>query len=144
MSDPVNDEAAQAKAEEAKKEAEEKKSEGKKSDKKSEKKSEKSVTSSKASTVVSDEVTPVKTSCCCCLCVCSNSKSENTTCLGCLPIKCGVVTIGIFTLVLTLFLVCSNFFLLLNEYIHWWHAVVLLVLNVPNILSACFFVVFFT
>jgi hypothetical protein len=93
---------------------------------------------------VSDEVEPVKTSCCCCLCVCSNSKSKDSTCFGCLPIKCGVVTIGIFTLVLTVFLVISNFFLLLNEYIHWWHPTILLVLNVPNILSVCFFVVFFT
>lgn len=146
MSDPVNDEAAKKAAEDAQNEAEkqdEKKSEGKKSEKKSEK-SKKSKTSSQATSVQSEEVTPVKTSCCCCLCVCSNNKTKDVSCLGCLPIKCGVVTIGIFTLVLTLFLVISNFFLLLNEYIHWWHPTVLLVLNVPNILSACFFVVFFT
>lgn len=145
MSDPVNEEAAKNAADDAQKEAEnaEKKSEGKKSEKKSEK-SKKSKNSSQATTVVSDEVTPVKTSCCCCLCVCSNNKTKDVTCCGCLPIKCGVVTIGIFTLVLTVFLVISNFFLLLNEYIHWWHPTVLLVLNVPNILSTCFFVVFFT
>jgi len=142
MSDPVNEEAAKKAAEDAKQE-EEKKSE-KKSSKKSSKKSEKTKNSSQLSSLKSDEVTPVKTNCCCCVCVCSNSKSYGTTCCGCLPVKCGVVTIGIFTLVLTIFLVISNFFLLLNEYIHWWHPAILLVLNVPNILSTCFFVVFFT
>lgn len=38
----------------------------------------------------------------------------------------------------------SNFFLLLNEYIHWWHPTILLVLLAPAILATCFFVVYFT
>lgn len=39
--------------------------------------------------------------CCCCLCVCSNNFTEDRSCCGCFPIKCGVVTIGIFTYILT-------------------------------------------
>ena len=141
MSDPVNEaekavEDATKKSQKSQK-SEEKKSEGKKS-------SQKSKTSSQKTSVQSDEITPVKTHCCCCVCVCSNNKSYGTTCCGCLPVKCGVVTIGIFTLVLVIFLAVSNFFLLLNEYIHWWHPTILLVLLVPAILATCFFVVFWT
>lgn len=142
MSDPVDAGAAadaveKAKSEAAKSNKDEKKSEGKKS-------SAKSKTSSQKTSVQSEEVTPVKTHCCCCVCVCSNNKSYGTSCCGCLPVKCGVTTIGIFTLVLVIFLAVSNFFLLLNEYIHWWHPTILLVLLVPAILATCFFVVFFT
>jgi len=141
MSDPVAEDAANKAAEDAKQEAEkpqeDKKSEGKKSSKKS-------ISSSQASTIKSDEVTPVRTNCCCCVCVCSNNKSYGTTCCGCFPVKCGVTTIGIFTLVLVVFLAISNFFLLLNEYIHWWHPTILLVLLVPAVIATCFFVVYFT
>jgi hypothetical protein len=37
-----------------------------------------------------------------------------------------------------------NFFLILNEYVHWYMPVVVLVLLVPLIISSNFFVVFFT
>merc|ERR1711939_857222 len=82
--------------------------------------------------------------CCCCLCVCSNEFTEDRSCCGCFPIKCGVVTIGIFTFILTLVLVCWNFFLFLNDYIHWWFTFIVLLLYIPLILGAAFFVCFFT
>lgn len=82
--------------------------------------------------------------CCCCLCACSNEFTEELSCCGCFPIKCGIVTIGIFTFILTLVLVIWNFFLFLNDYIHWWFTFVVLLLYIPLILGAAFFVCFFT
>ena len=82
--------------------------------------------------------------CCCCLCVCSNDKTVNSSCLGCLPIKCGVLMIGIFTFVLACILITYNFFFILNEYVAWYFPVVVLVLLIPLVISVFFFVVFFT
>merc|ERR1719321_1061985 len=82
--------------------------------------------------------------CCCCLCYCSNEFTEELSCCGCFPIKCGIVTIGIFTFILTLVLVIWNFFLFLNDYIHWWFTFIVLLLYIPLILGAAFFVSFFT
>ena len=93
-----------------------------------------------------DDPTPedILSPCCCCLCVCSNKFTEDRSCCGCFPIKCGVVTIGIFTFLLTLVLVCWNFFLFLNDYIHWWFTFIVLLLYIPLIIGAAFFVCFFT
>ena len=86
------------------------------------------------------ELTP----CCCCLCACSNEYTKDSSCCGCFPIKCGVLSIGIFTLLLTIYMVTMNFFLILNEYIHWYFPVVILVLLAPMCIGSSFFVVFFT
>ena len=82
--------------------------------------------------------------CCCCLCVCSNEKTSDLTCCGCLPIKCGIVSLGIIYFTLTVVLVTWNFFMMLNEYIDWWFPVVSLALLIPLVIGTCFFVVFFT
>ena len=86
------------------------------------------------------ELTP----CCCCLCACSNEYTKDSSCCGCFPIKCGVITLGAFTLILAIYMVTMNFFLILNEYIHWYFPVVILVLLAPLCIAASFFVVFFT
>merc|ERR1719171_2140049 len=86
------------------------------------------------------ELTP----CCCCLCACSNEYTKDSRCCGCFPIKCGVLTIGIFTVLLTIYMVTMNFFLILNDYIHWYFPVVILVLLAPMCIGSSFFVVFFT
>merc|ERR1711937_129033 len=86
------------------------------------------------------ELTP----CCCCLCACSNEYTKDSRCCGCFPIKCGVVAIGIFTVLLPIYLVTMNFFLILNDYIHWYFPVVILVLLAPMCIGSSFFVVFFT
>jgi len=52
-------------------------------------------------TWVSAETEDVYGDCCCCHCVCANNKTQDLKCFGCLPIKCGIVGIGIFTLLLT-------------------------------------------
>jgi hypothetical protein len=84
------------------------------------------------------------TPCCCCLCSCSNEYTKDSKCCGCFPIKCGVLTIGIFTVLLTIYMVTMNFFLILNDYIHWYFPVVILVLLVPMCIGSSFFIVFFT
>jgi len=84
------------------------------------------------------------TPCCCCLCACSNEYTKDSSCCGCFPIKCGVLAIGIFTLLLTIYMVTMNFFLILNEYIHWYFPVVIIVLLAPMCIGSSFFVVFFT
>jgi hypothetical protein len=86
------------------------------------------------------ELTP----CCCCLCACSNEYTKESRCCGCFPIKCGVVAIGIWTVLLTIYLVTMNFFLILNDYVHWYFPVVILVLLAPMCIGSSFFVVFFT
>merc|ERR1719198_393632 len=82
--------------------------------------------------------------CCCCLCACSNEYTKDSRCCGCFPIKCGVLTIGIFTLLLTIYMVTMNFFLILNEYIHWYFPVIILILLAPMCIGSSFFIVFFT
>merc|ERR1712096_278217 len=72
--------------------------------------------------------------CCCCICHCSVEKTENLSCFGCFPIKCGIICIGILTLFLIVTSFCEIFYMLLNEYIHWWYVLVALILLVPTIL----------
>jgi len=94
----------------------------------------------------SDDPTPKDNlePCCCCLCVCSNEFTVDRSCCGCFPIKCGIVVIGIFTFVLTCILVGWNFFLFMNDYIHWWFTFIVLILYAPLLIGAAFFVCFFT
>merc|ERR1712110_266043 len=63
---------------------------------------------------------PILEECCCCECVCKNEATKDSSCCGCFPIKCGVVAIGIFTILITAIFFVWYFFLFLNEYIHWW------------------------
>lgn len=82
--------------------------------------------------------------CCCCICQCSTKKTEDLSCCGCFPIKCGLVTIGALTLTLTLVLLVEIFYMLLVEDIHWWYVLVALVLCVPLIIGTCFWIFFFS
>lgn len=66
------------------------------------------------------------------------------TCLGCFPIKCGVVSIGIFIWALTLYQIIATFFLILNEYVRWWFPFVSLLLLIPQCVGVCFFIGYFT
>ena len=50
---------------------------------------------------MSAETEEIYGDCCCCHCVCANNKTQDLKCLGCFPIKCGIIGIGIFTLCLT-------------------------------------------
>lgn len=57
--------------------------------------------------------------------------------------KCGIITIGIFTLLLIATNFAEIFYMLLNDYIHWWYVLVALLLLVPTIIAATFFIAFF-
>jgi len=74
---------------------------------------------------------PVPEECCCCMCVCATEFTKDLSCCGCFPIKCGAVTIGIFTVVLATIFFTWNFFLFLNEYLHWWYVLICMGLLLP-------------
>jgi hypothetical protein len=87
---------------------------------------------------------PILEPCCCCDCVCSNEFTKESSCCGCFPIKCGVVTIGIITVFVTTILFVWYFFLFLNEYIHWWYVLVCLFCLCPILVGASFIISWFT
>lgn len=91
-----------------------------------------------------EEVEWTNTPCCCCICQCSRKETRELGCCGCFPIKCGVVTIGVFLLFLALVLFLDLFYCLLSDYIHWWYTLVAVILLAPLIIACFFFVVFFT
>lgn len=91
-----------------------------------------------------DEIKYIDTKCCCCICQCSREETQDLGCCGCFPIKCGVVTIGVFLLALCLVLFFELFYCLLSDYIHWWYTFVAAILFAPLIIGTFFFVVFFT
>merc|ERR1712094_34358 len=75
--------------------------------------------------------------CCCCVCNCQDDETRPYSCCGCFPIKCGLISIGIFYIFITLALFIEVFYCLLNEYIHWWYVPVAVVLLVPLIIGLC-------
>lgn len=81
--------------------------------------------------------------CCCCICQCNYKETEKESCCGCMPIKCGVVSIGVLTIVLTVTSFSEIFYMILNEYIHWWYVLVALLLLVPTVIASAFTIVFF-
>jgi len=82
--------------------------------------------------------------CCCCICKCQGEEDKPYTCCGCFPIKCGLVSIGIFTIVITFALFVEVFYTLLNEYIHWWYVIVASVCLIPIVVGTVFVIRFFT
>merc|ERR1719326_112209 len=87
---------------------------------------------------------PILEPCCCCECVCANEFTKDSSCCGCFPIKCGVVAIGIFTVLITAIEFVWYFFLFLNEYIHWWYVLVCLFLLCPILVGSSFVISWFT
>jgi len=82
--------------------------------------------------------------CCCCICHCSTKETVDLKCFGCFPVKCGVVTIGIFTCLLFLAILAEVFYCLLNESYDWWYTLVGVVLLVPYFIGVTFFITFFS
>ena len=82
--------------------------------------------------------------CCCCICNCQEKEVKHLSCCGCFPIKCGLISIGIFYIFVCLALFVEVFYCLLNEYIHWWYVPVAILLLVPLIIGSIFFIRFFT
>jgi len=103
------------------------------------------VKSEKAPTEAEEEERDIaREMCCCCVCHCQDEEDRPYSCCGCFPIKCGLVTIGILTLLVTFALFVEVFYCLLNEYIHWWYVPVALLMLAPLIVGAVFVIRFFT
>jgi len=82
--------------------------------------------------------------CCCCICQCSEPRTIELGCCCFFPIRCGVIAIGVFILVICLVQFLEVFYQLLNDDIHWWYVAVGVAICVPLIIAAMFVVVFFT
>jgi hypothetical protein len=82
--------------------------------------------------------------CCCCICHCSTKETVDLKCFGCFPVKCGVVTIGIFTVALFVAILGEVFYCLLNESYDWWYVLVGVILLVPYFIGVTFFITFFS
>lgn len=82
--------------------------------------------------------------CCCCICHCSVPETVHLKCFGCFPVKCGVVAIGIFTIVLFIAILAEVFYCLLNESYDWWYVLVGVILLVPYFIGVTFFITFFS
>ena len=56
-----------------------------------------------------------------------------------MPIKCGVHTIGFFTIGVAIYLTFSSFTQFLNVYFAWWYTAILLLLYIPLYIAVYFF-----
>ena len=65
------------------------------------------------------------------------------TCCCCIPIKCGINTIGVFTVALAAIGISAQFFLMLNDQVKWWYCLVNLVILVLDYIAAAYFFVWF-
>ena len=81
--------------------------------------------------------------CCCCICHCSVKETKDLACCGCFPIKCGVVAIGITTILLFTAVFVEVFYCLLNEQFAWWYVLVAVLLLVPFFIGVCFFISYY-
>jgi len=86
---------------------------------------------------------PVLSQCCCCICNCATKATEGVTCCCIVPIKCGITTIGVFTILLAAIGISAQFFLMLNDNVKWWYCLVNILLLVPQYIAASFFIVWF-
>lgn len=91
-----------------------------------------------------DENPYVEEMCCCCICQCSTKKTEDLSCCGCFPIKCGLVTIGGLTITLVVLIFIEIFYMLLLDNIHWWYVAIAIALMIPSLISVAFWIVFFS
>lgn len=90
-----------------------------------------------------EEAEQVLEQCCCCICNCATKATHGITCCCVVPIKVGVTTIGILSVVLAAVSISNQFFLMLNDQVTWWYPVVNLVLLAPTYIGASFFMVWF-
>jgi len=81
--------------------------------------------------------------CCCCLCHCSDREYRDLTCCGCFPVKCGIYSIGILAVALTVVIFLETFMMLMSEHIAWWFVGVSILLQIPLIIGLIFFLNFF-
>ena len=76
---------------------------------------------------------------CCCLCACSKKETEDLSCFGCFPVKCGIYCIALFGLFLTLAIFAETFTHFISDYIAWWFVLICILLQIPLIIGTIFF-----
>lgn len=81
--------------------------------------------------------------CCCCDCTCTDEVSKDHKCCLCMPAKCGITSIGLFTMLLTVVFIFSTLVWFMNVYFAWWFTFITLLLYIPLALSTFFFFKFF-
>ena len=84
-----------------------------------------------------------KQPCCCCMCTCGDEITDKSRCCGCLPVKLGMLLIGIFTLTLFfvyLFLEILDFG---NTHFKWWYVFIYILLYIPLSITAFLFFNYF-
>ena len=94
---------------------------------------------SNASTNIDDIDEDEYCRCMCCLCACSKKEFDDLTCFGCLPIKCGIYCIALFTLFLTFFIFAETFTHFISDSIAWWYVLACIFLQIPLILGTIFY-----
>ena len=82
--------------------------------------------------------------CCCCGCYCADEVTRDTQCCGCCPIKCGVFTVAVLTLGLTIAVLLSICLQFQNEHFSFWFSVMCLICSAPLFVASAFFISFFT
>jgi hypothetical protein len=96
------------------------------------------------STKANDEIDETEyCNCCCCLCHCSTHETRDLTCLGCFPIKCALVIIGLLAVLLTIFIISENFLFIMSDSVAWWYVLISVLLQIPLIIGLFFFFNFF-
>ena len=75
--------------------------------------------------------------------MCSNKDLKGLTCCCCFPISCGIYTIALLIILITVFWFTEIFFMLLDDNIHWWYVGVACLTLIPLIIASFFAVNFF-
>jgi len=81
--------------------------------------------------------------CCCCVCQCTTKKTRGLTCCWIFPIKCGIIIIGILTILLTALFFTELMYTLLQDDEDWWYVAVALAAWVMMFLATTYFITFF-
>lgn len=87
---------------------------------------------------------PVRTDCCCCLCGCSNENTDGVRCCFCIPIRAGIVVVGMIIFVIAFFQFMNSYSQFANATVPWWKPAVTLFLFSPGFIGACFFIGWYT
>lgn len=87
---------------------------------------------------------PVRTTFCCCLCECSNVNTKNKYCCCCLPIKAGIILIGLIIWGIAFQQFLTAYFKFFNFTLPWWYPFVDVILFLPGFVGVCFFIGWYT
>mgnify|MGYP006126264227 CR=1 FL=1 len=67
--------------------------------------------------------------------------SKNTSCV-CFPVKCGLISVSVFTMILWSFLLILEIADFYNDYFEWWYVAGMIAIYSPLFVSVCIFMVY--